>query len=158
MSNLSKQAEKDAKEFAAARLAYGEGAGTRRKLINETVEYKREHIPGYAEAFDRAHGRQDIPSIAKNAKRDDRRKKVNNAVVRNTRAIATGKHENMSTVLLLAGAAAVVLHKTGADKKIAAFAKDKYAKAKRWYRKTATGPKPKPPNKDGVYRITDFRN
>jgi hypothetical protein len=157
MANIKTQAEKDAREWTEAKLAYGEGAGIRRKLINETVAYKMQHIPGYKVAFDAASERQDVASMAKHAKRNDRRKKVNNAVVRNTRAVATGKIENVSTGLLLVGAAAVVLHKTGADRKIIDFAKAKYAVAKRRWRKVATGPKPQGPNRDGVYNITDFR-
>jgi hypothetical protein len=38
--STSRDAAKDAKEFARAKAFYGEGAGTRRKLIRGTVEGK----------------------------------------------------------------------------------------------------------------------
>ena len=157
MASIKAQAEKDAREWTEAKLAYGEGAGVRRKLINETVAYKMQNIDGYSDAFASAAEKQDVASMAKNAKRNDRRKKVNTAVARNTRALATGKVENVSTGLLLAGALVVIAHKTGADRKIIDFTKEKYAAAKRQWRKVATGPKPTGPNKDGVYNLTDFR-
>ena len=48
-----KQAKKDAKEFARAKMFYGEGAGTRRKLIKNTVQ-ERSKDPVYKKAFDEA--------------------------------------------------------------------------------------------------------
>lgn len=158
MTSIKRQAEKDAEEWTKAKLAIGEGAGNRRKLINETVAFKMQNINGYADAFSDAADKQDVASMAKNAKRDDRRKKVNAAVVRNTKALATGKVENASTIVLLAGAAIVVLHKTGADKKIIDFTKSKYVQIKRRIRKVATDTtKAHKPSRDGVYNITDFR-
>lgn len=41
---ISKEAEKDAIEFARAKMFYGEGAGNRRKLIKNSVEAKKEKI------------------------------------------------------------------------------------------------------------------
>lgn len=49
---VNRMAAKDAKEHARAKLFYGEGAGTRRKLIRAKVEHNRKHVPGYAQAFD----------------------------------------------------------------------------------------------------------
>lgn len=40
------KAKKDAKEFARAKMFYGEGAGNRRKLIKATVS-ERSKDPGY---------------------------------------------------------------------------------------------------------------
>lgn len=158
MTSIKKQAEKDAEAWTKAKLAYGEGAGTQRKLINETVAFKMRTIEGYGDEFAKARDKQDVASMAKNAKRDDRRKKVNAALARNTKALATGKVENASTFVLIAGAAIVVLHKTGTDKKIAAYTKDKYTKIKRRIRKVATDTsRAHKPNKSGVYNITDFR-
>ena len=47
-----REAKKDAEEFARAKLFYGQGAGTRRKLIKATVEAKSKRDPSYAKAFD----------------------------------------------------------------------------------------------------------
>ena len=53
-NKLHKQAEADAAEYAGAYMAVGEGAGNRRKLIEGTVDYKMEFVPGYREAFQNA--------------------------------------------------------------------------------------------------------
>jgi hypothetical protein len=157
MTSINKQAEKDALEWTQAKLAYGEGAGNRRKLINETVAYKKQHIPGYESAFNSATERQDVAHLAKHAKRDSRRKTVNQTLARNTKAIATGKYENVNTGLLIFGAAAVIIHKTGYDKVVIAGVKRKYKDVRRRLRKT-TKPAPAPKRgDDNVYRITDLR-
>lgn len=157
MTSLKSQAEKDAREWTQAKLAYGEGAGTRRKLINETVAYKMQNIAGYEDAFSEAADRQDVASMAKNAKRDARRKNLNQTVVRNTKALATGKYENVNTALLIVGGAAVVLHKTGYDKVVIEKAKAKVKDIRRRFRKTNM---PKGSRREGtdnkVFIITDL--
>ena len=159
-TSLTKQAEKDAREWTQAKLAYGEGAGNRRKIINETVAYKMQNIPGYEDAFAAAADHQDVPAMAKHAKRDNRRKTVNQAIVRNTKAAASGKYENLNTALLIIGGATVVLHKTGYDQKIIAAGKRKYSELRRRFRKTSM-PKPSAQSKsktdDVVWDITSKR-
>ncbi len=159
-TSLTKQAEKDAREWTQAKLAYGEGAGNRRKIINETVAYKMQNIAGYEDAFAAAAEHQDVAAMAKHAKRDNRRKTANQAIVRNTKAVASGKYENLNTALLIFGGAAVVLHKTGYDKKVIDASKRGYAELRRRFRKT-TMPKPAPHTKsksdDVVWDITTKR-
>ena len=155
-TNVKKQAEKDAREYAAAYMSYGQGAGTRRKLIEGTVDYKIYHIPGYEEEFRRASQNQNMAEHAKNAKRENRRKTVNDAVVRNTRAVATGRYENVSTGILLFGATAALLHKTGYDKKIFEFSKKNYNSLRQKLRRT-TCPKTSGKSSDNnVHKITDI--
>ena len=48
----NRQAKKDAEEFTKAKMYYGEGAGTRRKLIKNTVEARAKKDPSYKKAFD----------------------------------------------------------------------------------------------------------
>lgn len=158
--SVQKQAAKDAHEYAAAYMSYGEGAGTRRKLIEGTVGYKAEFVPGYREAFEREHSGQNMEKHAKNAKNAHRTKAVVNSVNRNTRALATGKHENMSTGLLILGAGAYLLHATGHDKTVIDFTKKQVKKAKRRFGKKKhagpSGAKPSQQGPDGVYRITNI--
>lgn len=158
MTSIARQAEKDAREWTQAKLAYGQGAGNRRKLINETVAYKMQHIDGYEDAFTDAAEKQDVAAMAKNAKRDNRRKTINEAVVRNTRAAATGKYENLNTALLIAGGAAVVLHKTGLDKVVIQKTKDGYKNLRRRLRKTHMPKSANRRDKDDhiVHKITDL--
>jgi len=64
---VNNHAKKDAKEFAAAKAFYGEGAGTRRKLIKATVEGKSKRMPGYQKAFDHHLSNQDSSKHAEKA-------------------------------------------------------------------------------------------
>lgn len=49
--STNRAAKKDAKEFTRAKMYYGEGAGTRRKLIKAKVN-QRSKDPSYKKAFD----------------------------------------------------------------------------------------------------------
>lgn len=64
---VDKHAQKDAKEFARAKAFFGEGAGTRRKLIKATVEGKSKRLPGYQKAFDHHLSKQDTSKHASKA-------------------------------------------------------------------------------------------
>lgn len=79
-SRTERQAGKDAKEFARAKMFYGEGAGTRRKLIREKVNSRKAKDPKYAKAFDAALAKQDLGTHGDRArgerKRADTRKKT----------------------------------------------------------------------------------
>ena len=70
----NRAAKKDAKEFARAKMFYGEGAGTRRKLIKATVEAKSKKDPSYKKAFDTHLGNQDMASQASKARSERKRK------------------------------------------------------------------------------------
>lgn len=157
-SSVTKQARKDAYEYAAAYMSYGEGAGTRRKLIEGTVDYKMHFVPGYREEFAKASEQQNMAKHAKTAKVDGRRKAINQTVARNTKAVVSGKYENVNTGILFVGAVAVILHKTGYDKKLVAGAKKKAKQARQYFRKTGPKPAPKKKATDGtVYSITDVQ-
>lgn len=67
---VDRDAKKDAEEFARAKMFYGTGAGTRRKLIKNTVEAKQKKDPDYAKAFERHLGNQDLSTHASKAKKE----------------------------------------------------------------------------------------
>ena len=69
-----REAKKDAKEFARAKMFYGEGAGTRRKLIKNTVEAKSKKDPDYKKAFENHLGSQDMGKHAQKARQERSRK------------------------------------------------------------------------------------
>ena len=69
-----REARKDAEEFARAKMFYGQGAGTRRKLIKNSVEAKKARDPDYAKAFDRNLASQDMSKQASGARRERKRK------------------------------------------------------------------------------------
>lgn len=63
-----REAKKDAVESARAKMFYGQGAGTRRKLINESVAAKSKRDPGYAEAFSKHLSDQNMSTHAEKAR------------------------------------------------------------------------------------------
>ena len=135
MKNVMKDAAKDAAEYAAAQMSYGEGAGTRRKLIASAVAYKTERINGYGQAFDNAYHSQDITKHIKTAKRSRVTKDVGAVTSRNIKAIARGDKNGMSTPIIIAVVVVTVAHQTGYDKKAIAYGKRKSQDIRAWLRK-----------------------
>ncbi len=128
--NVQKQAQRDAYEYAAAYMSYGEGAGTRRKLIDGTVDYKSRTVPGYQEAFSRAAAEQNMGKHAQKAQRAARNRTVRRSVERNGRAIMTGDTSNLEFWAIVIGGTAVFLHKTGGDKAIIRATRNGFAKVR----------------------------
>ena len=75
-ARTDRDARKDAKEHARAKQFYGEGAGTRRKLIKAKVEGKSKNDPSYKKAFERHLSEQDTSEHASKAQSERRRKDV----------------------------------------------------------------------------------
>ena len=65
--NTTNLAQKDAKRHAEAKMFYGKGAGTRRKLLNAELEKKHKTIPGYTDAFNKHLENVDYAKAAKKA-------------------------------------------------------------------------------------------
>ena len=72
--STNRMARKDAKEFATAKMFYGEGAGTRRKLIKATVDQRSKNDPSYKKAFDHHLAKQDMAERASAATKQRGRK------------------------------------------------------------------------------------
>jgi len=128
-SKVNREASKDAKEHARAKAFYGEGAGTRRKLIKQKVEGKVSRLPGYKQAFDHHLALQDtskhVDKAVAERKRTDRKqtaKQVGGSLARR----ATGEMGTKAafTAVALGGAAYL---KSGKGKAHMAKA-SKYAK------------------------------
>ena len=89
--NVRSQAESDANEHTKAKLFYGEGAGTRRKLIKAKVE-QRSKNPEYKRHFDAAVARQNLDKRAAQATRTRNRKDA----VKGAGKVARGIHRSIS--------------------------------------------------------------
>lgn len=85
--STNKTAAKDAHEFARAKMFYGEGAGTRRKLIKATVDAKKKHDPSYAKAFDHHLNNQNLGTHADKARSERARKDTKSRVGKTARGI-----------------------------------------------------------------------
>lgn len=137
------RAKKDAKEFARAKMFYGEGAGTRRKLIKNVVA-ERSKDPVYKQAFDEALSRQDMAKHVQKAKAERHRKDTTKQVKKTGRGLVnifTGHPERVGAGLAVIAAGVGIAHKTGVDKIVANAAKTKIndirdavktAKARQW--------------------------
>ena len=125
---VRRRAKKDAKEFARAKMYYGEGAGTRRKLIKATVE-ERSKDPDYKKAFDYYSSKQDMSKHASGAKRERKVRDTASAAGRAGKGVinvALGHPERLGAGMAVAYGLYQVAHMTGADKVVADAAKRTY--------------------------------
>lgn len=127
-----REAQKDAKEFARAKMFYGEGAGTRRKLIKARVEAKSKKDSSYKKAFDNHLGKQDMSRHAEKARGERKRKNVKKSAgrgIRGTRHILNGNSQYASAATAIVVGGALFAHKKGIDKAVAKAAKNSFSKA-----------------------------
>lgn len=134
--SVDRAAQKDAKEFARAKMFYGEGAGNRRKLIKGTVEGKSKNNPGYKQAFDHHLSKQDMSKHAAKAQGERKRKNVRNSTAKTARGVShmlrgNSQYASAAAAMLVGGA--MYAHKTGIDKVVAGHAKQTYSKVKQEY-------------------------
>lgn len=117
-----KRAQKDAKEYARAKMYYGQGAGNRRKLISNTVA-QRSKDPYYKSEFDKAMAKQDMAKHVSAAKRERKMADIKDATSKTARGVVNVATGNIGR----ASATAIILYATakytGADKVVAAYAK-----------------------------------
>jgi hypothetical protein len=83
----NREAKKDASEFARAKMFYGDGAGTRRKLIKAKVESKAKVDPTYKAAFDHHLNNANLGVHAQKARGERRRKDVRAKVGKTARGV-----------------------------------------------------------------------
>lgn len=88
---VSRDARKDAEEFARAKAFYGEGAGNRRKAIKTTVEAKKKKSQFYADEFEYHLSQQDMEEHMRQAKMErsqrDTAKNTRTALRKTNRAL-----------------------------------------------------------------------
>lgn len=126
---VRRNARKDAKEYARAKMFYGDGAGTRRKLINATVN-QRSKDAEYKKEFDKALAKQDMSKHAAKAKRERKVKDVTQSTKKTGKGIVnivTGHPERLGAGMALSYATYRFAHKSGVDKIIMDAAKKKMA-------------------------------
>ena len=130
----SREAHKDANEFAKAKMFYGEGAGNRRKLIKATVEAKARKSPDYKKAFDHHLANQDMEKRASQARSTRKRRDVSKGTMKTARGvhrIFTGGMGSVSLAATVVAGGAVWAHKAGIDKMLLDKAKVGMNEAKR---------------------------
>lgn len=133
-SKTNRAASKDAAEFARAKMFYGEGAGTRRKLIKAQVEAKTKLDPSYKKAFDHHLDMQDMGKQAVKAKSERRRKDIKAKTGKTARGVhrqLTGGFGPVSLASAVLAGGVVAARKTGADKILLNAAKTQFDAAKK---------------------------
>ena len=128
-------AKKDAKEYARARMFYGEGAGTRRKLINNTVK-QRSKDPIYKKAFDDALAKENMAKNASRAKRERKIKDAQKSTIRTGKGvvnIVTGHPERRGAGMAAGYGMYQLAKKTGVNRIIMANAKNRFSSIKDQY-------------------------
>lgn len=130
---MEKLANQDAERWAAAEMFYGEGAGTRRKLLDAELQSKFSDTPGYYEAFLNAYNSLDMNKFAEKAIKE--RKAIDRAAKasQNFRAMKNGNMRGLTNGLFLLAGAAYLAHATGYDKKIEVEARKAWKQAKAQY-------------------------
>lgn len=130
--STNNDARKDAKEFARAKQFYGEGAGTRRKLIKATVTGKSKKDATYAAAFNHHLERQNTADHASKAQSERKRKNARKSTAKTARGIRhtlNGNSQYASLAAAVIAGGAVYAHKNGIDKVILDAGKTQYSKA-----------------------------
>lgn len=133
-AKTNRDAKKDAREFARAKMFYGEGAGTRRKLIKATVEQKSKKDPSYKKAFDHHVENQDMGRHASKARSERKRKDVTTATTKTAKGVhrqLTGGFGNVSLASAAIAGGLVVARQTGADKVVMDAAKQSFSTARK---------------------------
>lgn len=128
-----REAKKDAEEFTRAKLYYGEGAGTRRKLIKNTVEAKSKRDPAYKEAFDRHVANTDLAKRASQARAERKstdRKNSAKKTVRGFRHVLNGNSQYASATAAILAGGYLYARKNGIDQQVYNAAKQKYSNLK----------------------------
>ena len=103
-----KLAKKDAREYAKAKMSYGEGAGNRRKLINAKVNQRRKENEHYNKMFDEYLSLEDMSKHASAAKRNRTfkdtakvTKKTARTALRLANTVAPLLHSNADSMYLM---------------------------------------------------------
>jgi len=121
MKRLQKDAEKDAREWAQAKAYYGEGAGTRRKILKNKLSQKMMDSDYKAE-FERFLSSQDMSKVQRTANRERKIQDTKNSIGKTARGI-----KNLMLGVGSATVSAVLLYNiakfTGADKVIGRYGK-----------------------------------
>lgn len=132
MKKIDKMAAQDAFKWARAEMFFGEGAGTRRKLLLAEISDKVHSIPGYEESFNRAYAGQDMAKHAIAAAKERQRIDAGKYIRRNAKGLATGNIRSLTPYLAVGVSTWIFLQQTGLDEPVKVEVKKQYKKAKNW--------------------------
>lgn len=125
----NREAKRDANEHAKAKMFFGEGAGTRRKLINTKVNAKSKD-PAYKKAFDYHLDSQDMAKRAGQARGERKRKDVVKGTTKTARGVKNLAMKTGAPVTLTAMAAYGAYQNPAVRSTVTKTAKTAYSAAK----------------------------
>lgn len=131
-SSTKRKAKKDAKEYARAKMFYGEGAGNRRKLIKATVSDRSKKLSGYKEEFEKHLSNQDMSKHASAAKRERAARTARKTTAKTARGLVHATLGNIGKASAAAAGIYIAAHATGADKVIGNYVKTKFDNVRIW--------------------------
>lgn len=106
---LNRMVNKDVKRYADAKMFYGKGAGTQRKLLKAELDKKKKTIKGYEESFNKKVENYDYSGSAKKA-----------VVIRKTKDTANSARITAKQILGVTGrlstAAAILIYHANKEK------------------------------------------
>lgn len=123
----NKAAKADAEEFTRAKLFYGEGAGTRRKLIKAKIEAKSKTDALYKKAFDHHVAKTDLAKRAEQATKERKRTDVKKSVKKTGKGVGhilRGNSQYANTAAVAGVGVVGYAHHKGLDKKVMNAGKD----------------------------------
>lgn len=132
---IEKTARKDAKEYARAKMFYGEGAGNRRKLIKATVT-ERSKDPIYKQEFERSLSTQDMAKHAAKAKSERRIRTAASKTTKTARGVVNLSLGNIGRTTAAAAVIYGAARATGMDKKVAQYGRVAVKDAAQWLKRT----------------------
>lgn len=130
--STKRKAKKDAKEYARAKMFYGEGAGNRRKLIKATVNERSKNLKGYNKEFNKYLDQQDMAKHASAAKRERATRTAGKTTAKTARGLVHAALGNIGKASASAAGIYMVAHATGIDKKIGSYMKTQMGNVKIW--------------------------
>ena len=123
----NKLAKADAEEFTRAKLFYGEGAGTRRKLIKAKVEALSKKDELYKKAFDYHVTKTDLAKRAEQATKERKRTDVKKSVKKTGKGVGhiiRGNSQYANTAAVIGVTAAGYARRRGLDRKAISVGRD----------------------------------
>lgn len=132
--NINKLAAKDAFKWARAEMFFGEGAGTRRKLLSAEIDQKMIKLADtdYADLFNLAYEKQNFADHAIKAAKERKKLDHSKFIKRNVRGLLTGNRQSLTTGVIIISGLVWVAKETGMDEEIKFYVKSKYRKTKHW--------------------------
>lgn len=130
--NIKKIAERDAARWARAEMFFGQGADTRRKLLNAEIAEKYDNNDAYRKAFQEAYEGQNMAEHAIAAAKERQRIDAGKAIKRNAHGLATGDKRKLTPSLATGLTAYMILKQLGLDEPIKKEIVERYRRTRLW--------------------------